>query len=65
MQKGKGSSRQKPSFDTCQGALAREFGISRETLYRYATVKKRWVGKLQNELYAENRRRVTVQVACF
>jgi hypothetical protein len=29
-----------------KAALAREFGISRDTLYRYVPVKKRRVGKL-------------------
>jgi DNA invertase Pin-like site-specific DNA recombinase len=29
-----------------KAALAREFGISRGTLYRYVPVKKRWPGKL-------------------
>jgi len=37
-----------------KAALAREFGISWDTLYRYVPVKKRRAGRLQNELYAGN-----------
>jgi hypothetical protein len=33
-------------MDRLVPALAREFGISRDTLYRYAPVKKRRAGKL-------------------
>jgi DNA invertase Pin-like site-specific DNA recombinase len=33
-----------------KAALAREFGISRDTLYRYVPVKKRRAGKFGNEL---------------
>jgi transposase-like protein len=41
-----------------KAALAREFGISRDTLYRYVRVEKRRAGKLRkNELYATNGRR--------
>jgi transposase len=43
-----------------KAALAREFGISRDTLYRYAPVKKRRPGSLENELYAGNRRKETM-----
>jgi transposase-like protein len=40
-----------------KATLAREFGISRDTLYRYVPVKKRRTASLENELYAGNRRR--------
>jgi serine/threonine protein kinase len=43
--------------DTLPRTLAREFGISRDTLYRYVPVKKRRTASLENELYAGNRRR--------
>jgi len=43
-----------------KAALAREFGISRDTLYRYVRSKNAGLGSLQNELYAGNRRRETM-----
>jgi hypothetical protein len=39
-----------------KAALAREFGISRNTLYRYVPVKKAPVWKIGDELYEGNRR---------
>ena len=33
-----------------KAALAREFGISRDTLYRYVPVEKHWAGKLAKRI---------------
>ena len=43
-----------------KASLAREFGISRDTLYRYVPVKSAGLGSLENELCAGNRRRETM-----
>jgi DNA invertase Pin-like site-specific DNA recombinase len=43
--------RRRVALGDSKAALAREFGISRDTLYRYVPVKKRRAGKLENELY--------------